>query len=712
MRYYGGAILTGGGRLPKPKPLIIVESPAKAKTISRFLGSRYQVKASMGHVRDLPKSQFGVDVAKGFEPRYITIRGKGGLVKELKEAAKKTDRVYLATDPDREGEAIAWHLGAALGITPSRAQRIEFHEITKDAVTEAISHARPIDMHLVDAQQARRVLDRVVGYQLSPLLWRKVRPGLSAGRVQSAALKLIVDREREIEAFRPEEYYTVELTAATKPILKASYWAPWGDKGRVSADEATKILAEVRPGDAVHVQSVKTRERRRFAAAPFTTSTLQQEASRRLGFSVKRTMSLAQQLYEGLDIKGEGTVGLVTYIRTDSTRVADVAVADARAFVESTYGSSYWHRGSSRRPEKARPGVQGAHEAIRPTLVARHPDSLKGSLSRDQLRLYRLIWERFVASQMAPMVYDATTIELECKHHIFRAHGVVVKFAGFTILYKESREDDDKGEDETGEGPLPLVAEGQDLLVEAIASAQHFTEPPPRFTEASLVKILEELGIGRPSTYAPIIDTLLQRDYVHRTQKKLVPTDLGAVVVDLLHKYFPEIVDISFTAAVETRLDRVEEAEVGWRDVLSDFYGPFSEELARADQDIEKVNVPSEETDEVCSVCGRPMVVKYGRFGKFLACSGYPECKNTQALVEKTGGVCPKCGADLVVRRSKRGRVFYGCRAYPQCDFVTWWRPTEKTCPRCGSSMALRRKGRQDTLVCLREGCGFEEEAQ
>lgn len=698
--------------MPKPKPLIIVESPAKAKTISRFLGSRYQVKASMGHVRDLPKSQFGVDVDKGFEPRYITIRGKGGLVKELKDAAKKSNRVYLATDPDREGEAIAWHLGSALGIDPQGAQRIEFHEITKDAVTNAIRHARPIDMSLVDAQQARRVLDRVVGYQLSPLLWRKVRPGLSAGRVQSAALKLIVDREREIQAFTPEEYYTVALTAASEPVLNAEYAAPWGEKGRVSQEEAERIVAAVQPGSGVTVQSVKTRERRRFPAAPFTTSTLQQEASRRLGFSVKRTMSLAQQLYEGLEVKGEGTVGLVTYIRTDSTRVADVAEQDARAYVEGTYGSSFWKGAGPKRTEKARPGVQGAHEAVRPTVVSRHPDTLKGSLGRDQLRLYRLIWERFVASQMAPMVYDATTIELASGEHRFRAHGSVVKFAGFTVLYQETREESDKSEDDAGRGPLPLVSEGQELTVQAVEPSQHFTEPPPRFTEASLVKTLEELGIGRPSTYAPIIDTLLQRDYARREQKKLVPTDLGGVVVDLLQKYFPEIVDISFTAAVEDRLDRVEENQVGWRDVLSDFYGPFSQELARADQDIEKVAVPTEETDEVCSVCGRPMVVKYGRFGKFLACSGYPECKNTEALVEKTGGLCPKCDSDLVVRRSKRGRTFYGCRAYPECDFVTWWRPTEKTCPRCNSSMATRRRGRQDTLVCLREGCGFEEEAQ
>ncbi|AEW05871.1 DNA topoisomerase I [Sulfobacillus acidophilus DSM 10332] len=701
--------------MPKPKPLIIVESPAKAKTISRFLGSRYQVKASMGHVRDLPKSQFGVDLERGFEPRYITIRGKGPLLKELKDAAKKTDRVYLATDPDREGEAISWHLAESLGIPLAEARRIEFHEITKDAVTEAIRHARPIDMHLVDAQQARRVLDRVVGYQLSPLLWRKVRPGLSAGRVQSAALRLLVDREDQIQAFQPEEYYTVTLTLDTQPVMTAQYAGPLGEKGRLSPVDAQTVVGRVKKGQTVHVESVKTRERRRFPALPFTTSTLQQEASRRLGFSVKRTMSIAQQLYEGLDVQGEGTVGLVTYIRTDSTRVADVAEAEARQFIESQYGTAYWKGlGAAKRPEKERPGVQGAHEAIRPTSVMRHPDRLKASLTRDQLRLYRLIWERFVASQMAPLVYDATTVELSVGEDRFRAHGAVVKFAGFTVLYQESAADDTKAanEDDAGQGPLPVVQEGQTLTATAVEAEQHFTEPPPRFTEASLVKTLEELGIGRPSTYAPIIDTLLQREYVQREQKRLIPTPLGRLVVELLQKYFPEIVDISFTANVENQLDRVESAELGWREVLTDFYRPFAEELAKAEQDLEKVAIPVEETDEVCDQCGRPMVVKYGRFGKFLACSGYPECTATKPFVEKTGAVCPKCGDQLVVRRTRKGRTFYGCHSYPACDFVTWLRPTEKTCPRCGSSMALRKKGRQETLTCLKEGCGYEEQAQ
>ncbi|MDA8193831.1 MAG: type I DNA topoisomerase [Thermaerobacter sp.] len=695
--------------MAKPKPLIIVESPAKAKTISRFLGNRYQVKASMGHVRDLPKSQFGVSVDKGFLPRYITIRGKGPLLKELRDAAKKTDRVFLATDPDREGEAISWHLAESLGIPVDKASRIEFHEITKDAVTQAIRQARPIDMRLVDAQQARRVLDRIVGYQLSPLLWRKVRPGLSAGRVQSAALKILLDREDAIRAFVPEEYYTVALEAMTGgKTISADYTGPLGARGRISQADAESVLGGIAAGSTVTVTAVKTRERRRFPALPFTTSTLQQEASRRLGFSVKRTMSLAQQLYEGLDVAGEGTVGLVTYIRTDSTRVSEGAQVETQAYIEAVFGSGYRKIPGAGRAEKARPGVQDAHEAIRPTVVARHPDHLKSSLGRDQFRLYRLIWERFVASQMAPEVYDATSADFTAGGALFRAKGVVVKFKGFTELYQESTEGDEPAED--GRAPLPPLEEGERLTVAAIVAEQHFTEPPPPFTEASLVKTLEELGIGRPSTYAPIIDTLLQRTYAERLQKRLMPTDLGRVVVDLLKKYFPEIVDVSFTAAVEGQLDQVESAEVAWQHVLERFYRPFAEELAKAEQDVEKVSLPEETTDEVCAECGRPMVVKYGRFGKFLACSGYPECTQTRPYLEKTGAICPKCHKTLVVRRTRKGRTFYGCQGYPDCDFVTWNRPSDRTCPRCGSHMAQKKKGHRESLFCLKEGCGYEEQ--
>lgn len=714
--YNGKTFVTGGVVMARSKPLIIVESPAKAKTIGRFLGSRYQVKASMGHVRDLPKSQFGVDVANGFAPRYITIRGKGPLLKELKDAAKKSDRIYLATDPDREGEAISWHLAEALHIAPQDVRRIEFHEITKDAVSHAIKQARPIDMALVNAQQARRVLDRVVGYQLSPLLWRKVRPGLSAGRVQSAALKLLVDREDEVLRFQPEQYFTVEMLAGSASgEIQSRYVAPLGRKGRMTSAEIDQIVSDVQVGMPVTVGDVKTKEKRRFPALPFTTSTLQQEASRKLGLSVKRTMSLAQQLYEGLEVPGEGTVGVVTYIRTDSTRIGDAAKDDARVYIEERFGAPFLAPDGPKRPAKTKPGVQDAHEAIRPTDIHRHPDTLKGSLNRDQLRLYRLIWERFVASQMAPLVYESTTVDLTVKDReaTFRASGSRVLFSGFTVVYQESFDEADpqsSDDDETKARPLPHFTAGAELTIKTLDAQEHFTEPPPRFTEASLVKMLEELGIGRPSTYAPIVETLLHRDYVRREQKKLMPTDLGRVVVDLLKHYFPEIVDTRFTAAIETELDHVAADEMVWQDVLKGFYGQFAEELERADGDIEKIELPQEETDEVCEKCGRPMIVKYGRFGKFLACSGYPECDFTKPYMEKTGALCPKCHKDLVVRRTRKGRTFYGCVGYPECDFVTWNRPSDKVCPRCGSSMAFKRRGSHDSLMCLREGCGYEEE--
>ncbi len=707
--------LTGGVVVARSKPLIIVESPAKAKTIGRFLGSRYQVKASMGHVRDLPKSQFGVDVDNDFTPRYITIRGKGPLLKELKDAAKKSDKIFLATDPDREGEAISWHLAEALNIPPQDVKRIEFHEITKEAVSLAMKQARPIDMALVNAQQARRVLDRVVGYQLSPLLWRKVRPGLSAGRVQSAALNLLVEREAQVVSFCPEQYFTIEMLAvAGQGELAAHYVAPLGQKGRLTEAQALAVQKQVHLGMDVTVGSVKMREKRRFPALPFTTSTLQQEASRKLGFSVKRTMSLAQQLYEGLELAGEGTVGVVTYIRTDSTRISEGARDDARTYIAERFGASYLASENDKRVVKAKPGVQDAHEAIRPTDIRRHPDLLKGSLSRDQLRLYRLIWERLVASQMAALIYESTTVDLIVPQEDakFRASGSRVTFAGFTGVYQESFDEADpqSQEDDTKARPLPEVEVGAVLTVKSLDSGEHFTEPPPRFTEASLVKVLEELGIGRPSTYAPIVETLLQRGYVEREQRKLVPTELGRVVVELLKQYFPEIVDTRFTAAIETELDHVASDEMVWQDVLKGFYGSFAEELERADGDIEKVELPQEATDEVCEKCGRPMMVKYGRFGKFLACTGYPECDFTKPYIEKTGALCPKCGKDLVVRRTRKGRTFYGCAGYPECDFVTWNRPSDKVCPRCGSAMVFKRRGHQDSLMCLKEGCGYEEE--
>ena len=690
-----------------PKPLIIVESPAKARTISRFLGKRYQVLPSMGHVRDLPKSQFGVDVEHGFQPKYITIRGKGQVVRELREAAKKSEQVYLATDPDREGEAISWHLAEVLGLSDKQVKRIEFHEITKDAVARAIKHWRPLSYGLVDAQQARRILDRIVGYQLSPWLWRKVRPGLSAGRVQSTALRLLVERQAEIDAFVPEEYFT--LTASLSgggTALSADYLSPLGERGRLSRTELDTAVAEVGP-DVVprppfRIADVKERERRRYAPFAFTTSTLQQEASKRLGLTVKRAMQLAQQLYEGLEVQGEGTVGLITYIRTDSTRVAESAEEEGRQYIREVYGLEYESRERRRAP--SRPGQQGAHEAIRPTVVRRTPDSLKRSLSRDQLRLYRLIWERFVASQMAPAVYDTVTVDVAAGRHTFRSRMQKLKFPGFTALYDEPDEDAATGQPLT----VPLRV-GEALNVEDLKSEQHFTEPPPRYTEASLVKALEDLGIGRPSTYAPTIETLLARDYARREERRLVPTELGRAVVDLLKEFFPRIVDIQFTAAMEADLDRVEEGQESWRALLQSFYDDFSGYLVRAEKEAGPVHIAEEATDEVCDRCGRPMVIKHGRFGRFLACSGYPECQNTRPLLQKTGAECPKCARPVVVRRSRKGRTFYGCSGYPECDFVTWYPPSDKMCPRCGAFLAQKGRGPRGALTCVREGCGYEE---
>ena len=690
-----------------PKPLIIVESPAKARTISRFLGKRYQVLPSMGHVRDLPKSQFGVDVEHGFQPKYITIRGKGQVVRELREAAKKSEQVYLATDPDREGEAISWHLAEVLGLSDKQVKRIEFHEITKDAVARAIKHWRPLSYGLVDAQQARRILDRIVGYQLSPWLWRKVRPGLSAGRVQSTALRLLVERQAEIDAFVPEEYFT--LTASLSgggTALSADYLSPLGERGRLSRTELDTVVAEVGPDVAprppFRIADVKERERRRYAPFAFTTSTLQQEASKRLGLTVKRAMQLAQQLYEGLEVQGEGTVGLITYIRTDSTRVAESAEEEGRQYIREVYGLEYESRERRRAP--SRPGQQGAHEAIRPTVVRRTPDSLKRSLSRDQLRLYRLIWERFVASQMAPAVYDTVTVDVAAGRHTFRSRMQKLKFPGFTALYDEPDEDAATGQPLT----VPLRV-GEALNVEDLKSEQHFTEPPPRYTEASLVKALEDLGIGRPSTYAPTIETLLARDYARREERRLVPTELGRAVVDLLKEFFPRIVDIQFTAAMEADLDRVEEGQESWRALLQSFYDDFSGYLVRAEKEAGPVHIAEEATDEVCDRCGRPMVIKHGRFGRFLACSGYPECQNTRPLLQKTGAECPKCARPVVVRRSRKGRTFYGCSGYPECDFVTWYPPSDKMCPRCGAFLAQKGRGPRGALTCVREGCGYEE---
>jgi DNA topoisomerase-1 len=662
------------------KALVVVESPAKAKTIEKFLGKNYTVRASMGHLRDLPKSQFGVDIEQDFTPKYINIRGKGDLIKSLKEEAKKAGTVYLATDPDREGEAIAWHLAHLLGIGEKKACRIEFNEITKQAIQKAVKHPRAIDLSRVDAQQARRILDRIVGYKLSPLLWRKVRKGLSAGRVQSVAVRLICDREREIEAFVTEEYWTVtaKLRAGAKGgLFDAELVAVDGKKPEIGTEAAAKAVTGELEKAKYAVREVKRRERRRNPLAPFITSSLQQEASRRLGFTARKTMLLAQQLYEGIDVAGVGPVGLVTYIRTDSTRVASSAQEEARAYVAARHGREYL-------PDKppvysTKNNAQDAHEAIRPTSLELSPDAVAKSLGRDQLRLYTLVWERFVASQMAPAVYDTLTVEIAAGRFGLRASGSVLKFPGFLAVYGDSREEAEK------DALLPEVKEGQELKLQKLLPKQHFTEPPPRYTEASLVKILEEKGIGRPSTYAPIIETIQERGYVIKAEKKFQPTELGFVVVDLLKEHFPDIVDADFTAEMEDRLDGIADEKVSRTKVLKEFYDPFAATLAVADDKIGQVALPVEESDVPCPACGRMMVVKHGRYGTFLACPGFPECRTTKPILKETGAVCPLCKGAVVERRTKRGRVFYGCANYPECQFTTWDTPLKETCETCGT---------------------------
>jgi DNA topoisomerase-1 len=693
------------------KSLVIVESPAKAKTIEKFLGRAYEVTASMGHVRDLPKSQLGVDVDNGFAPKYITIRGKGEVIGKLRQRAKKAKAVLLATDPDREGEAISWHLCHVLGIPADQAQRVTFHEITKGAVVGALRNARPIDHQLVDAQQTRRLLDRLVGYQLSPLLWRKVRGGLSAGRVQSVAVRMICDREQEITAFRPEEYWTIEARLRhAGQTFTARYWGDAAAARRRplhTAAEAGAIVDATGRGPLT-VGKVTKRERRRNPAAPFTTATLQQEAARKLNLTVRRTMRLAQELYEGLSVGGEH-VGLITYMRTDSVRVSDQAVGEAQQFVEERWGRPY----CAPRRGKAAEGAQDAHEAVRPTAVARTPDSLRGALGRDQLRLYRLIWERFVASQMSPAVLDTVTCDMAGPGgHVFRATGSTVRFPGFTVLYVEGREPEAQtaeSEEPEEERALPELAQGDRPEVLGLEPLQHFTEPPPRYTEAMLVRALEEKGIGRPSTYATIIETVESRGYVEREQKRFRPTQLGVVVTDLLKEHFPDIVDIAFTAGLERELDQVETGQRDWQQLLQDFYGPFRQALERADAAVEHVQLPEETTDEVCPTCGKPMLVRRGRFGPFLACSD-PECKTTRPIVQRMGVRCPKCGeGELVARRSRRGRTFYGCDRYPACDQVFWDRPVGP-CPVCGKPL-LAKRGRQGSNFrqCSDPACGHRE---
>jgi DNA topoisomerase-1 len=680
--------------------LVIVESPAKAKTIGKYLGRRYTVKASMGHVRDLPKSQLGVDIEHGFEPKYITIRGKGEVIKSLREASRKAKRVFLAADPDREGEAIAWHLANLLELDLNADCRVVFHEITKDAVKQAFERPRRLNMNLVNAQQTRRILDRLVGYRLSPLLWRKVKKGLSAGRVQSVAVRLIVDREREIRAFVPEEYWTVDARFdLPQGRLVARFQGYDGQKAslpdRAAVDELLARIADA----TFAVKQVKRSERRRNPSPPFTTSSLQQEAARKLGFRAYRTMAVAQQLYEGLDIGDEGSVGLITYMRTDSTRVAESAQQEARSYIQERYGEDYVPVAARR--YQTREGAQDAHEAIRPTSVRRDPESLKPYLSRDQYRLYKLIWERFVASQMSPAVLDTTTVDIEANGAWFRATGSVLKFPGFMAVYIEGRDDED-AEDETSR-LLPDVAEGEVLPPPELTPEQHFTQPPPRYTESTLVKAMEELGIGRPSTYAPTIDTILKRGYVVLEQKRFVPTELGEVVVDLLVENFSRLIDVDFTARMEEQLDAIEEGKMDGVKLLEQFYKSFEEELERAERTLEQVHLADEESDVECEKCGRRMVIKQGRYGKFLACPGFPECRNTKPITKEVGVDCPLCHRPLVERRGKRRKVFYGCSGYPDCDYVLWNRPTGQSCPVCHHPMVEKTQRGETLIVCSNE---------
>ena len=694
------------------KSLIIVESPAKARTIEKFLGGRrYTVRASMGHVRDLPKSQLGVDVDNGFEPKYITIRGKGDILKELRDGARKADQIFLATDPDREGEAISWHLAQVLGLDDKAPLRIEFHEITKSAIQKAIKQARPIDPDRVEAQQARRILDRLVGYKLSPLLWRKVRRGLSAGRVQSAAVRLICDREAEIAAFVREEYWTITaqlLTQPGTPAFSARYFGTNGTKAEIRSAEAAAAVAAAVQGASFAVTAVRRRERRRNPAFPFTTSSLQQEAARKLGFTVRRTMVVAQQLYEGLDLGEAGHTGLITYMRTDSTRIADEAVQAAAAYITGTFGAD--HLPEERREAEKRAGEQGAHEAVRPTEVTRTPDSVKAHLSQDQYRLYKLIWERFVSSQMAPAILDTVSVDIAASGSGFRASGSTLKFPGFMAVYIEGDDDESAREEE---GLLPDLTEGQTLQLQHLAQDQHFTQPPPRYTEAMLVKALEERGIGRPSTYAPIIETIQQRGYVEKDEKRFKPTELGDRVVTILKDYFPSIIDVEFTAQMETELDQIADGQVGGSQVLSRFYNPFASTLKEAEEKIGGFELEDEVSEEVCEKCGRQMVIKYGRFGKFLACPGFPDCKNTRPILEDTGAICPQCHqGHLVERKSKRGgRKFYGCQRYPECDYVSWYKPVATPCPECSGLIVEKRTKGTLLHACTNESCGYSAEA-
>ncbi|SJZ63862.1 type I DNA topoisomerase [Selenihalanaerobacter shriftii] len=683
------------------KNLVIVESPAKAKTISKFLGKSFKVEASMGHVIDLPKSQLGVNVEENFEPKYITIRGKGDVLKKLRKATKKSDNVFLATDPDREGEAISWHLSRALKLDDTSKCRIEFNEITKQAIKNAIKDPRQIDQNRVDAQQARRLLDRLVGYKLSPLLWKKVRRGLSAGRVQSVAVKIICEREEEIEAFEPEEYWTIDvnLESENQPF-EAKLHRINNNKFKIKNEkEVNQAVSEIKQNQ-FNIKELKERKRRRNPSPPFTTSSLQQKAANSLNFSAKKTMYIAQQLYEGLDIGAEGTIGLITYIRTDSTRISKEAQKEARGYIKKNYGDKYCPK--TPKKYKTKSGAQDAHEAIRPTSVLREPKKVKKYLNNDQYRLYKMLWERFVASQMNPAIYKTLSVDIQAGKYLFRAKGSQTLFKGFLAVdtFKSSKEDTE----------LPELKEGEEVKLVKLNPDQHFTKPPARYTEAKLVKTLEEKGIGRPSTYAPIVGTIQNRGYVQKEGKRFEPTDLGKIVNQLLSEHFPDVTDTEFTANLEEELDSIVTGKVSWKKVLKDFYFPFAEKLDIAYDDMEKVQLEEEVTDEVCEECGKNMIVKHGRYGKFLACPGFPDCKNTKPYLIKTGVDCLECEeGEMVQRKSKKGRTFYGCSNYPDCEFMIWNKPTEHECPDCDAFlMEKTTKKRGTEYLCANKECDFK----
>ena len=685
------------------KYLVIVESPAKAATIGKFLGNNYKIEASMGHVRDMPKSQMGIDFEHDFEPKYITIRGKGELLGKLRKDAKAADKVYLATDPDREGEAISWHLLHALNLGEEKPiSRITFNEITKTAVKKSITEARDIDMDLVDAQQARRVLDRVVGYTISDLLWKKVKKGLSGGRVQSVALRLICDREGEIREFIPEEYWTLgaKLKDADGKGFEAKFYGKGETKTELANEAETNEVLDGLKGKDFAVTDVKTGSRQKKPVAPFTTSTMQQEASKHLNMATQKTMMIAQQLYEGVNVKGEGTVGLVSYIRTDSFRISDEAYEAAVAFIKETYGDAFVN--PERIVYKSKGKTQDAHEAIRPTNVSRTPESIKDSLSKDQYRLYKLIWERFVASQMSPAVYDTLSVKLSAGDYTFRASGSRLRFSGFLEAYSKGEEEDEK--------VIPKLTQGDILQAEQLLPEQHFTQPPARYTDASLIKTLEEIGVGRPSTYAPTLTTIQARHYVTKEAKNLFPTELGEMVDEIMKTYFPDIVDIDFTANMEKRLDDVEMGTEEWKQIIRDFYPDFKKSVENAAEKLEKIEIKDEETDIVCEKCGRNMVIKYGRYGKFLACPGFPECQNAKPYFEEAGVNCPECGGKVLIKKTKRGRIYYGCEHNGDgCDFMSWNKPTGEKCPECGAF--LEEKGRKNPkIVCSNEKCGYMKE--